>query len=244
MRDGNNRYKYGITFNGKHSTDFGLDVLDEKEFELPEKEKILVDLPHSNLVYDFSEVYGDQNYSERTITFPFLNIDREEMTKEALYRLWTKVVNWLMQPTTKTKLIDDVMLDYYYLAEVQEAPTFEEAVRFGTLTVKFQCYPFRISESLESNDNWDEFDLEDGFAQTTSYTIDGFRVLKYVNAGIGVVTPTVTARGNFTIQKDGQTFKIYSGTGTSDALVLKNGENILYVTGTGTLTIDFRKEII
>ncbi|EGP4986505.1 phage tail protein, partial [Enterococcus faecium] len=44
--------------------------------------------------------------------------------------------------------------------------------------------------------------------------------------------------------KDGQTFKIYSGTGTSDALVLKNGENILYVTGTGTLTIDFRKEII
>ncbi|MFS1134951.1 hypothetical protein [Enterococcus hirae] len=53
--------------------------------------------------------------------------------------------------TTKTKLIDDVMPDYYYLAEVQEAPTFEEAVRFGTLTVKFQCYPFRISESLESN---------------------------------------------------------------------------------------------
>ncbi|WP_258080066.1 hypothetical protein [Enterococcus mundtii] len=78
MRDGNNHYKYGITFNGKHSTDFGLDVLDEKEFELPEKEKILVDLPHSNLVYDFSEVYGDQNYLERTITFPFLIIDREE----------------------------------------------------------------------------------------------------------------------------------------------------------------------
>ena len=59
----------GIEFNGKHSLgDFGLTV-SNREIGYPSKIKRQERVPFSNTVYDFSNLYGGQEYEERSITY-------------------------------------------------------------------------------------------------------------------------------------------------------------------------------
>lgn len=61
---------YGFTFNGRHSSEFDMRVLDTKQITLPQKRKSLIQLPYSSKQVDLSNVYGENVYDERTITFP------------------------------------------------------------------------------------------------------------------------------------------------------------------------------
>ncbi|MFL2124071.1 distal tail protein Dit [Marinilactibacillus psychrotolerans] len=160
---------YGIRFNGHHSSEFGLRILQGKQIGFPTKIKSLVSVPHSSNEYDFSSVVGVQAYSDRTVSIPF---HIKKMDKESLYNEWTKIVNWLMGTDSKTPLYDDLMDEYYYMAEVREAPEFNELLTRGTLTVNFTCYPFRISELREGNDIWDTFNFELDVAQTTTFQVE------------------------------------------------------------------------
>lgn len=160
---------YGIRFNGHHSSEFGLRILQGKQIGFPTKIKSLVTIPHSSNEYDFSSVVGVQAYSDRTVSIPF-HINK--MDKESLYNEWTKIVNWLMGTDSKTPLYDDLMDEYYYMAEVRESPEFNELLTRGTLTVNFTCYPFRISKLREGNDIWDTFNFELDVAQQTSFLVN------------------------------------------------------------------------
>lgn len=168
---------YGIAFNGHHSSEFGLQVLQGKQIGFPTKIKSLVSIPHSSNEYDFSSVVGVQAYSDRIVSIPF---HIKKMDKESLYNEWTKIVNWLMGTDSKTPLYDDLMDEYYYMAEVREAPEFNELLTRGTLTVNFTCYPFRISKLREGNDIWDTFNFELDVAQQTKFNIyeEGFSPLE------------------------------------------------------------------
>lgn len=152
--------KYGIWFNGHHSSEFGITVAKGKKIGFPRKKKVIVPVPHTNEIYDFSGITGKQAYEEREIVFPFNVHDKSMWTKERMYITWTKLVNWLMEPNTKVPLYDDVMKGYCYLAEVQKAPNFDEMTYRGILEITFKCYPFRIARLAEGNDIWDTFNFE------------------------------------------------------------------------------------
>lgn len=234
---------YGIYYNGHHSSEFGLICLQDKQVGMPAKNKILVDLPFSNNKLDLSNVYGSQIYGERTYTQVF-NLTVAQFDKEGLYRLWTKVVNWLMSTSTKSPLFDDVMQRYYYLAEVQEAPEFEELLHWGTLTVKWQCYPFRISALKEGNDIWNAFDFDFDVAQRVKYTIDGSVQISLINNGASALIPTVIADADMQISYNGQTIAIKAGTIKDVAITLQTGKTDLIVTGKGIIEFVFNKELI
>lgn len=145
------KYDYGVWFNGHHSTEFHLDVL-EKEIGMPDKDKNTVPIPFTNLEYDYSEFYGSQNFKQREIKVVFKIQNWDSESKDGLYQKWTVAVNWLMKPNGLTPLIDDIMPQYQYRAEVQKAPDFNEARTKGTITVKFTAYPFRIDIMPEGHD--------------------------------------------------------------------------------------------
>src|SRR5690625_5868753 len=68
---------YGIRFNGKHShKDMGVTLGIERDIGYPEKEKIKVKVPFSNIEYDFSEIYGEQTYTERLLTYTLNILDK------------------------------------------------------------------------------------------------------------------------------------------------------------------------
>lgn len=227
-----NSNDYGIEFNGQRSTDFGLEVIYPKEIGLPAKSKILQTLPYSNTVLDLSELYGGQPYSERTIKLAFNVYQFGRVDKDKLYIIFTKAINWLMGPSHKVKLKDDVMSDYYFLGEVQSAPAFAEVLRSGTLTAEFTCYPFRIHELAEGADVWDSFNFELDVAQETTYQINGSRTVTLINSGQPVAC-MVTTTGSLSV----------SDIGTSD-FMLPSGVTTLTVTGNGQITFTWHKEVI
>lgn len=240
----NNLHNYGISFNNHHSTDFGLDILDDKQITYPSKIKTLQRIPHSNSVYDFSQIYGTQNYSERTFTVTFNVIDRSMWSKESMYIQWTKILAWLMEPSQKIPLHDDIMNDYYYLAEVQKEPSFDELRHRGKLTVEFQCYPFRIHELQEGNDVWDTFNFELDIAQLVKYEVNGSKQIVLYNLGMTDLAPVIVASSQMTIQLKGNTYKVNVGECVATGFYLVPGLNEITVIGSGTIEFKFHKEVI
>ncbi|KRM79415.1 putative phage-related protein [Lapidilactobacillus dextrinicus DSM 20335] len=237
------KYEYGIEFDGQRSNDFGLDVLD-KVIGMPAKQKAVQPLPFTSNVIDLSGLYGGQVYNERTIKIVFYVHEFNNMSKDHLYTMWTKAVNWLMNSTHKTKLKDDVMNNYYYLGEVQKEPNWTEFQMFGKLEVEFTCYPFRISELVEGNDIWDDFNFELAIAQNTDYEISGSKTITLFNVGTNSVAPQLISTAPFTITMNNNTFTLEAGTYNSPDFTLMTGENKLTVTGTGKLSFVWHKELI
>lgn len=239
---------YGITYNGLHSyRDFGLKVTD-KEVGFPEKDKVVIQPPYKNNIIDLSALYGENIFKDRKFTITFLIIDRKTSDKQVLYQKWTDVVNWLMGTEGRSALIDDIMPDYYYMAEPQTAPSWKEFRAFGRFTVEFNCYPFRISIMPEGWDLWPFFRFSTDVMQESSYDIKGTKKFVLYNAGREISQPVITLNQLMTITANGHTEKYKVGTINPDTvaypLVLKPGINEITVTGTGHIDFDWRKELI
>lgn len=236
---------YGIEFNGKHSfKDFGVTIA-EKNIGYPDKEKIKEKVPFSNIEYDFSELYGEQTYTTRLISFAFNVIERHKLNDTVLINmLETKLSNWLLGGNGKQRLYDDSMPGYYYLAEVESGLNFSELWNHGTLVVEFNAYPFMIAELHEGHDIWDDFNFELDIAQTTDFEVNGQIEVTLYNVGTPVVVPEIETSGEMQIKKDGVTYTMPSGKSKSTDFKLQPGENDLIITGNGTIKFLFFKELI
>lgn len=232
----------GISFMGKHSyKDFGVTMAPGKEIGLPSKEKIKVKVPFSNVEYDFSRVYGEETYSPRPLSYPF-NI--AEYSKANMNTKKTAITNWLMNSNGKQKLYDDAFPGYYFLAEVESNPTFEEDNDIGILKVSFEAYPFMIAELEEGNDIWDSFNFELDVAQTVDFEVNGSLDVALINGGTPSVSPIIKASSEMSVLKDGITYNFPSGETNSKEFRLFAGENDLKITGNGTISFVFHKELI
>lgn len=236
---------YGFEFNGKHTfDDFGITIA-EKSVGYPDKEKIKVKVPFSNVEYDFSELYGEQTYTERSITFVLNVVERHRLNDTVLINmLETRLSNWLLGGSGKQKFYDDSIPGYYYLAEVEGGLDFDELWNHGTLTVEFTAYPFMISEHAEGHDIWDIFNFELDVAQITDFKVNGTLAVTLYNVGTPGLTPKIEASAPMEVIKNGTTFNIPSGTSKSDEFKLISGENKLTIKGNGTIKFTFYKELI
>lgn len=234
---------YGIRFNGKHSyEDFGMTIA-EKNAGYPDKEKIKVKIPFSNVEYDFSGIYGEQTYSNRSLTYTF-NVISKKPTTQKINAIETNLSNWLMNSNGKQRLYDDSMPNYYYLAEVEGGLNFAELWNHGKLTVTFTAYPFMISELEEGHDIWDEFNFELDVSQITEFEVNGSLEVVLYNIGTPSLSPTIETTAPMEIMKDGVTYSIPSGRSKSSDFKLIPGENELTITGNGAIKFLFYKELI
>lgn len=236
---------YGITFNGKHSyRDFGVTIA-EKNIGYPEKQKIKVQVPFSNIEYDFSEIYGEQTYTPRPLSFTFNVVERHKLNDTVLINLLeTQLSNWLLGSIGKQRLYDDSMPGYYYLAEVEGSLDFDELWNHGTLTVQFTAYPFMISELPEGHDIWDEFNFELDVAQITDFEVNGTLNVVLYNVGTPNLIPGIETSAPMRIVKNSITYNVPTGKSKSDEFRLQSGENKITITGNGTIKFLFYKELI
>jgi len=236
---------YGIEFNGKHSfRDFGISVAD-KNIGYPDKEKIKVKVPFSNVEYDFSQIYGEQSYSPRSLTFTFNVLDKyRNLNTKDVNVLETKIANWLMNSNGKQKLYDDSMPGYYYLAEVEDGLSFDELRNHGTLTVGFTAYPFMISELEEGHDIWDDFNFDLDAAQLVEFVVNGTLNIILLNLGTPSTIPSIETSSPMEIIKNGVTYSVPIGLSKSEEFKLTSGDNELIINGDGTIKFHFYKELI
>ena len=232
---------YGITFNGRHSfNDMGYKILSNREIKSPSKIKVKRSVPYMNGSYDFSNLYGGNCFTDRVLEYTFLLKATSNKNLEAVRM---DCENWLMGTNEQTKLIDDNMNLYYYLAECENIE-FEDMGLVGKLTATFNAYPFRLYGWVEGNDLWDRFNFELDVSQEVKFDIEGSKDIVLYNQGATHVKPTIIASSNMEIVKDDITYSIEKGKTNDWQFVLGVGENHLTVKGTGTIEFEFRKEVL
>lgn len=207
----------------------------------PDKKKILEEVPFSNKVLDFSELYGEQTYSERTVSY-VLNLIGTQSTEESAYYLQTVMTNLLMDKQ-QFRLYDDIFPGYYFLAEVRGGTSFAENSYAGKLQVDFICYPFKIKDSMEGSPFWDDYSILD-YYQETSHLVNGTKTIQLMNNGISSVIPKVTVSASMVVKKGNTEMTFPTGTNESYDLVIEKGVNHLTVTGNGTIRFEYYKEMI
>lgn len=235
----------GITFNGKHSyRDMGVTMTGDRVIGYPNKRKVKVAPPFSNVTYDFSELYGDQVYEERTLTYRFNMINYHQLNYAGVQHEATKIVNWLMNSNGKKKLIDPDVPNYYFLAEVEGGVNLERFITHGVLDVTFIAYPFKISELAEGHDIWDDFNFELDMSQILTHTVNGTKTITLYNTGTPSVVPTIITSAPMKVTKDNVEYSFDAGTSKSDSFQLASGEHKLTLKGNGTIEFVFYKELI
>lgn len=233
--------RFGIFFNNKHSYDsFNLTVAD-RNIGNPTKIKRKERVPFSNRVYDFSSLYGEPEYQERTLTYVF-NLKSYEKIDLSMKRI--EVLNWLMNTGGKVMLKDDYVPGFYFLAEVEEAPSFNELIYGGPLTVNFTAYPFKISELEEGNDIWDSFNFTLDYAQQTSFDVMAKKKVIIVNPGSSLAYPKIITSSAMKVKKGSMTYSVPAGSTTSYDFAFSPGVNEIVITGDGSISFHFHKELI
>lgn len=230
----------GFSFNGKHSyTDFGLCV-ESKSIQSPSKKKIKIDVPFMNGSYDFSTVgsNGEILYNQRSI---IVSLGLPTRNKEQLYTLYSKVLEWI-EDIDQNQLIFDDMLNYYFLAEVENGPSFEEFQRFGKITITFIAQPFKVGLYDEGSEmRWDTFSFEEDILQESVFEVIENKIVTINNGGRTII-PIVNCNSSIECILNGYNAKFLNGDNKDYKFRLLSGDNAISIKGNGTIKFIFRKE--
>lgn len=230
---------FGITYKGKHSyNDYGL-TIKSKDINPPPKNKVKEKVPYMQGAYDFSNLYGDQTYNERTLNYVFNLICSSKLE---LNTKKIKILDWLLN-SFKDNLKDDTIPGFYFFAECEDV-SFKEDGRKAEITVKFVAYPFKISSNDEGNIPWDDFNFELDYMQETKFNILGSKSIEIYNLGAVKATPTIICSAAMDIIKNGITYKYNQGTTKDWRFTLDKGKNNLTIKGTGNIEFIFRREVL
>lgn len=178
-----NQHIRSFYFNGKSTEELGL-VLNYFRVKMPSKAKNRVPLPHTNKTLDFSTIYGEQLYSDRDIDAKVTLPGFEYLSHSDKWSFWTQFTNWLMSTTERSPLTYSMMPEYYFMAEVDKEPTFEEFEFSGAMSFTFSCYPFRVSSLPEGHDLVAFMNTKLDVRQQTNFTFKSYwNSFKELNVG-------------------------------------------------------------
>lgn len=212
------------------------------EVSYPTPKVIKESVPFQNGEYDFTELYGETTYENRSIKVTFQYDGFKAATRTRLNSFYTKVINWLYN-SGENELIIDYEIGVFK-GRVVNVSSIEILSGLGEITVEFDCYPFRTFKYTEGDIPWDDFNFELDCFQETKFDVIGSKTINMINTGSRRITPTVICSGSFNIVKDSITYKFNPGTTTDWRFLLDKGSNNLILNGTGNIEFVFRKEIL
>lgn len=229
----------GFSFLGNHTSDYNLKLISRSDPSPSEKE-VIESVPGMQGNYDFSGMFGERIFENRSLTYVFRMIARNYQQAKTK----TKVIsNWLMKPSVNS-IYDDYNPNYYYRGKCSSVSFEVNPIGYADLTIEFDAYPFMISELKEGNDIWDTFNFELDVAQITNFDVEDEVEVILFNSGTSSVVPKITADSSFVIQKDLQTYNINTGITQTPIFRLIPGENELTIKGNGNIDFEFYKELI
>ncbi|MCM2675570.1 phage tail protein [Alkalicoccobacillus plakortidis] len=232
----------GIEFNGLHSyRDLGL-TIESRNLGKPSKIKKMERIPYSNIEYDFSSLYGEQEWTERELTYTF-NIAGKK-ARHYFQELETQLLNWLQAPFRKLPLKDDTLSDFYFLAESVSSAETDFQFVMGKVTVTFTAYSHKIARFPEGHGLWDEINFLWDYFQDTMFKVNGSLDVILQNPGSRKAKPEIKTSASIKIIKDGVTYDIPAGTKSSYDFTLSPGVNRLRILGSAEVSFIYYKEMI
>ena len=207
----------GVRFGDYHSYDDLRLILTEKEIEAPEPKLQYVEIPGRDGKIDFTDAYGGVRYSNRTLSFSFQCIE----PYDDFLRLFSEIQNRLHGRRLKVVLDDDPA--FYYVGRVS-VDSWRADKRIGEIGVEVDADPYKYAIFPTV--------MEHTIAETGTVYLPNLR---------REVTPLVSCSAPMDISFDGQSFHFEAGDEQTSSLVLKEGTNILTVSGTGTIRFEYQE---
>lgn len=225
----------GVKINGKHSLDdYGL-YIKEKNIEPPAVRTQILQIPGRNGDIDLSDILnGDVTYSNRTVEI-VLNGKKEEHEWIAFMEQFRNEVHGRI-----VQLVFDEDPNYYYKGRAY-VEGYEKGIEVASFTLSVDAEPFKydLYSSLEDW-LWDTFDLVNGIIRSyMELPVSG--EMKIIIYGTRMpVIPRIYASAEMIVSFQGKTYNLSSGQNRIYDIVIREGENILTFSGTGTVNIDYR----
>lgn len=213
-----------LVANGKSSfNDFGI-YIKERNPSLPKRRTNKQTVPGMHGSYDFSNLYGEIIYEDRTIEYKFdiTGWDVQDLDNER-----RKVFDWIMN-IQETEIIDEYSPNYHWLGSYSDGSWKEDAEQ-GLLTVKFSVYPFAISNKA----------LEVNFEATTDK-----KTIIIENNSSHRVIPKIITDGAINVETETGNFSLTEGEWEVDNFYLKKGSNTLLVSGSANVCIKYYEEVL
>ena len=195
-----------------------LDLIQEtKEIGNPTPQSYLVEVPGRNGLLNLTKgLTGNVCYSNRPLKFQYLGNGNRDTMLDIV-----DVFNTFHGETIR--IIDDDTPDWYYEGEASV-----ETKRDGvlvTITLNVNADPFRQRLKLTN--------------MATSLSTDE-KSMVINNYGV-VITPTFIVSDNARIAFNSNTYTLSAGSYVIEDIELKPGANSLKVSGSGTLTVQYRE---
>ena len=137
---------------------------------------------------------------------------------------------------------DDPM---YYYAGRMTVSEYSRARTLGTFTISVNADPYKYELTASDEDwLWDSFSFEKGVIRDyKELEVNGSLSLNVPGTQRWVI-PEITVAAAMTVSYGGKDYELKQGTNKIYDIVIKEGENVLMFTGTGTVTISYRGGIL
>jgi phage-related protein len=206
----------GITFGTLHSyRDLNL-LLSEKEVGAPPVKENKLEVEGADGSIDLTEVFGRPTFGDLTHKFKFTSLSRNDYLTH-----YTKIKNALHGRKLRIILDDDP--GFYYVGRCYVSSyTSEKGI--GTISVDCDCEPYKYK-----------------IAKTVvTRAVDGTDNIVLTN-GRKRAVPTITTTAAMTIAFGDGVWTNSAGSYTLPDLELVQGDNVVTVTGTGSITFAWQE---
>lgn len=224
--------------NDKHTFyDYGLYVTNTNPVSPPKAKMQYISIPGRNGSLDITDALtGYTVYDNRDITLKLGGKKKAE--------LWPAFMSNFLNELhgKKIKISFDDEPEYYYIGRATVNSNYErtgEIARF-TVTIDAEPYKYSMIDSVEPW-QWDIFSFVDGVIQVYSDLIIA-GTGEYIIVGSEVpVIPEIIASNDMTVEFEGNTYKLYAGKNKIYDIVITNKEHLIKFTGSGTVSISYRR---
>ena len=193
-------------------------VLTKADIPLPEPKVSLVEIKGADGVLDLSEVLtGDILYNNRPITLTF-----EMMDDTDYYDLISNISNYLHGRIVTISLTNDE--DYYYVGRASISQ-WQCIKRQGIIVINVDAEPYKYAVTETTM-------IVNVANQTKTITLQNNRKR---------VCPMLNVTGTITLTINGVNYKLAEGKQQLSNFRLVEGNNVIKVSGNGTLTITYRQ---
>lgn len=207
----------GVSFDDFHTfRDFSL-VLSKKILKTPSIKTKKVDIEGMDGVLDITDYFGEVTYENRSLSFEFTTLANFTDFND----LFSKIQNALHGKMMKIVIDDDA--SYYYIGRVN-VNEWKSNRRIGKIVIECDCEPYKYKK----------------YKTIITEEIKGQRDFVLLNLRKQVI-PLFKSNGELQITFGTQIYSIGIGEYTLEDVVLKEGKNILSVSGNATLTIEYQE---
>lgn len=210
----------GITFGGYHSyNDFRL-LLTSKEIGSPKVKIRKIEIESADSALDLTDFFGEPKYEDVTHKFSFSTI----VPQSEFLSLFSTVKNAIHGKKMRVILDDDPL--FYYVGR-PEVSQFTNDRNIGTIDIEVECEPYKFK--LEKTVVSKVVNGTDNIVLTNSRKRAVPEVLIETESSLNIV------------YQESNIWDLASGSFTLPELELVEGENIVTVTGTGTITFSWQE---